>query len=361
MATSNLFLAKRMNFLALEHLSRQMASSKDPQASKQALETLVKELGVDPSNKADVYKYGMDANLSELAIAGSDVIGSMTSSKRPPAAGPDDFQTSAKFLKYVEVVRKKGAFNGMEEDSPEYKETMEKVKCAYVDKFEPKKPQLSPEEAEKAAEAFKLEGNDKLQASDYAGAIACYDQAIEMSPSGPNTHIYLSNRAAAFTHLKDFDKASADCSAAIALKPDFAKAYSRLGHAQLSLGLVEEAQKSAERALELDPSNGVALVTLEKIRAQQQPTTTTTSRTNRSGGGGDGGRGMPPGMPRGFPGGGPGGLDMAAMMNNPMIAQMMQDPSMMAMAQQMASDPNAMANIMNMMGGGGGAAGRGRQ
>jgi small glutamine-rich tetratricopeptide repeat-containing protein alpha len=354
---SNVFLAKRVDFLTLEHLSRRVSEVKDPErakACKDALDTLSKQLGVDPKNKSDAYKYGTDASVTELVLAGSEQFGS-SSHKR---VADDDFQSSAKFLKYLDVVKKKGAFDGMAEDSKEFKETMEKVKRAYLDKFEPKKAQLSPEEAEKSAEAFKLQGNEKLGASDYQGAIALYDQAVEVSPNGPNTHIYLSNRAAAYTHLKDYEQAAADCSAAIALKPDFAKAHSRLAHAQLSMGMTEEAQQSAERALELDATNGVALATLDKIRSQQQPTTTSRGR---SAGGRPGG--MPSGMPAGFPGGGlPGGMDMASMMNNPMVAQMMQDPQMMAMAQQMASDPNAMANLMGMMGGGaGGGGGKGRR
>jgi len=364
MSHPNLFLQKRIDFLALEHLSKRVASeAKDADkaaACRQAIETLAKELGVSPASKSDAYKYGSDATLSELILAGSEQVGS-SSNKRP---ADEDFQSSAKFLKYVEKVKSKGVFSGMTEGSPQYLETMEKVKKAYLDRFEPQQPKLSREEAEKAAEALKQQGNEKLTNSDYEGALSCYNQAIDLCPDGPNTYIYLSNRAAVYTHMKEFDKAAADCSAAIALKPDFAKAYSRLANAQLSLGQTEEARKSAERALELDPTNGVALATIEKIRSsQQQQQQQATAR-----GAGGRGRGMPQ-MPGGFPGGlpgmgagGPGGMDLAGMMNNPMVQQMMQDPQMMQMAQEMAKDPNAMANMMNMfgLGGGGGGAGRGR-
>jgi small glutamine-rich tetratricopeptide repeat-containing protein alpha len=360
---TNVHFAKRVDFAALEHLLKRCGDVKDQEgakAVKAAIETLAQALHVDPKSKSDAYKYGTDASLSELVVAGLEKLGS-SSHKR---VSDSDVFATAKFAKYIESVRKRGVFDNVMENTPEYDAIMEKVKNAFVSKFEPSKPKLTKEDAEKLAETLKLQGNDKLTASDYPGAAALYDQCIELSPDGPNTHIYYSNRAAAYTHLKEFEKAAEDCAAAIALKPDFAKAHSRLGHAFLSLNRFEEAQSAAERALELDATNGVALATLDKIRSLQQ-TTTTSSRGKA--GGRSGAPQMPAGMPRGFPGGmpgmppgGPAGMDMASMMNNPMVQQMMQDPSMMAMAQQMMSDPSAMANIMNMMGGAGGGGG-GRQ
>jgi small glutamine-rich tetratricopeptide repeat-containing protein alpha len=345
--TTNLFLSKRTDLLSLDHLTKRCTEiSSDPETVKQcklALETLSRALNVNPSSAQDKYRYGLDASLAELIVAGSETFGSNSVKLSASASTEESVEQSARFLKYLEVVKKKGAFGDLVEGTPAYNETMEKVKQAYVQKFEPKKEKLSSEDAEKAAEAAKLQGNDKLQALDYAGAIQCYDQALEHSSEGPNSHIFLSNRAAAYTHLKDYEKAAADCSAAIALKPDFSKAHSRLAQALFSMGQLEEATKSAQRAVDLDAGNTVAVQLLEKIRSSAPSSAATTRAAPRGGRPAGGMPQMPPGMP-----------DMSSIMNNPMFASMMQDPQMMAMAQQMASDPNAMANLMNMMGGAGG-------
>ena len=47
------------------------------------------------------------------------------------------------YMKYLELVKSKGAFKDQTEGTPEYAQTMEKVKTTYMEKFEPKKPQLS--------------------------------------------------------------------------------------------------------------------------------------------------------------------------------------------------------------------------
>ncbi|KAH9260354.1 hypothetical protein BASA81_001524 [Batrachochytrium salamandrivorans] len=345
-APKNLFLGKRVDLLALDHLSQRCSSLDQEQSKrvKEALQVLSQALGVDANNKSDKYKYGLDATLSELVSAGGQLLGS-NSASQPTSATPateDVFQTS-KFIKYLDLVKKKGAFDQLgEESSPEYQAMLEKVKAAYVQKFEPSKPQLSVEEAEKQAEAKKALGNEQLAKKDFTGAVELYSQALELSSNGPNSHIFLSNRAAAYTYLEDFEMACADCHQAIALKPDFSKAHSRLASAEMSLGNAEAAKQSATRALELDPQNGVAIALLEQLRKESSQ----VKRQAAPAGGG--------GFPGGFPGmGGGGGMpDLAAMMNNPMMAQMMKDPAMMAMAQQMASDPNAMKNLMGMMGGG---------
>lgn len=338
-APRNLFLGKRVDLLALDHLSQRCSSLDQEQSKrvKEALQVLSQALGVDASSKSDKYKYGLDASLPELVSAGSQLLGSNSAAKPASTPAEDVFQTG-KFIKYLDLVKKKGAFAQLgEESSPEYQAMLEKVKAAYVQKFEPSKPQLSLEEAEKQAEAKKVAGNDLLAKKDFTGAVELYTQALELSPNGANSHIFLSNRAAAHTYLEDFELACADCHQAIALKPDFSKAHSRLASAEMSLGNADAAKQSAARALELDPQNGVAIALLEQLRKESSQ----VKRQAAPGGGGFPGMG---GMGGGMP-------DLSAMMNNPMMAQMMKDPAMMAMAQQMASDPNAMKNLMGMMGG----------
>lgn len=103
------------------------------------------------------------------------------------------------------------------------------------------------------AEALKAEGNKHLTDNRYEEAAKCYSQAIVLWPSNA---VYHSNRAAAFTHLQKFDAAIADCKKAIEIKPDFSKAYSRLGTAHFQAGRYKAAiDEGYKKALELEPSN----------------------------------------------------------------------------------------------------------
>ena len=52
----------------------------------------------------------------------------------------------------------------------------------------------------------------------------------------PGNAIYLSNRAAAYTHLNSFEMACQDCEEAILQDKGYAKAYSRLGFSHYQLG-----------------------------------------------------------------------------------------------------------------------------
>lgn len=121
----------------------------------------------------------------------------------------------------------KGFFRGTEPGEPEYKERYRKMVLRFKDKVKgqqqqppsgdaasakapPPAPSAAAEAAaaavsaedEDAAEAFKNEGNVKLQAKDFDGAVASYTAAIQKSPDGPKSHIYFANRAAARQYLK---------------------------------------------------------------------------------------------------------------------------------------------------------------
>lgn len=81
--------------------------------------------------------------------------------------------------------------------------------------------------------------------------IKAYTQAIEASP---DYRSYF-GRASAYRQLQEYDKAAADYSKAIALKPESAAAYHDRAICQAHLGLDSAAAEDYDRALELDPTN----------------------------------------------------------------------------------------------------------
>jgi small glutamine-rich tetratricopeptide repeat-containing protein alpha len=133
--------------------------------------------------------------------------------------------------------------------------------------------------------------------------------------------------------LDQYDLAIQDCRTALALDPNYAKAYGRMGVALSCQNRYDQAVEAYKRAVELDPGNdsykGNLTIAEEKLREAQENA---------------GGAGGIPGMFNsnliesflGFPGfGALGGL--GGMFNN---------PQMQEMAAQMMTDPN----IQNMMG-----------
>lgn len=162
------------------------------------------------------------------------------------------------------MVSAKGYFKGVEEGSEGYDERMGKLVAKFrarteaasggpaVEEAGSSAPRSAPAPAaapavaraaaaapstgakaadEKRAEEVKGEGNKLLLAKDYEGAERCYSEALDLSPSGPNSHVYLCNRAAALCYLGRNDDAVVDCQEAIDLNPAYAKAYTRLGYA----------------------------------------------------------------------------------------------------------------------------------
>lgn len=117
------------------------------------------------------------------------------------------------------------------------------------------------------AEYCKDLGNKALAEDKLEAAITCYTGAIDLSPDGPLTHIYLANRAAANTKLGEWSKVEEDCLAALELRPDYVKASNRLAAAYHQQGKTAEAQRVYEGVLLRDPSNAVALAN----RAKEQP------------------------------------------------------------------------------------------
>eukprot|EP00924_Labyrinthula_sp_SR-Ha-C_P005303 augustus_masked-scaffold_1-processed-gene-27.8-mRNA-1 protein AED:1.00 eAED:1.00 QI:0/-1/0/0/-1/1/1/0/325 len=239
------------------------------------------------------------------------------------------------FNKFFNNVSSKGYFKDTEENTEAYLSKLEKLIAKYESKFPNKVEEASKE---KEAEEFKVEGNALLGQGKVNESISSYSKAIEVSPTGTNSHIYYSNRAAAYLRQENeeaWKKAIEDCNLSIGLNSKYTKSFTRMAQAYINLGQNDEAEKNLKLCLELDPENTVANNLMNSL--------TSTKSTAPVTGGMPGLGGMPGmgGMPN-LGGMDFSNLDLNAMMNNPMVKQM---------AEQMSKDPSMMENMAKMMGG----------
>jgi small glutamine-rich tetratricopeptide repeat-containing protein alpha len=176
------------------------------------------------------------------------------------------------------------------------------------------------EENKARAEQAKNEGNALLGKQDNQGAAAKYTEAINLNPQHA---IYYANRAAAYVNLKEYRKAVADCRASIAIDPAYPKSHYRLGQSYAALNEYEQALDAFNDALERSGKDDGMKVTIReqiavctrKMNAQQ------VGEAQPHAGGADPFAALS-GMMGGA--GGPGGMDFGALLNNPMISNMMQ-------------------------------------
>jgi small glutamine-rich tetratricopeptide repeat-containing protein alpha len=197
-----------------------------------------------------------------------------------------EMQSNPKFESFVSAVVSRGYFEGVKEDDLDYLQRYAKL----LSKFSQKLSQPSVEDAEKQAEEYKLKGNAAINAKDYQAAVDYYGEALKLSSEGPSSHVYFSNRAAAYCHLNKYKEAVDDCLSSVTLSPDYVKAYSRLGLSYFFLEKYEEAVDAYERAAELEPDNKgtqdslrQAKNKLKKIRAKETDVATPTAAASTAG------------------------------------------------------------------------------
>ena len=116
------------------------------------------------------------------------------------------------------------------------------------------------------AERLNTQGNELMQKKQFSQALVLYTAALKKCPSGPNTHVYYSNRSAAHLSLGDAEFSIQDSKLALTIRPDYVKARARLGLAHYALGRYEEAVESYEAALDLEPDNDWVKKQYEKAR-----------------------------------------------------------------------------------------------
>lgn len=181
------------------------------------------------------------------------------------------------------------------------------------------------------AEEFKAQGNKALQAGNVTQAIEFYTKAI--NTDGTNA-IYYSNRSAAYLKQGNASNALSDAESCIALKPDFAKGYSRKGAALHGLKRYNDSIKAYEDGLAKFPGDKGLVSGLEQVKNE------------KTGGFRPGGGGMP-----GMPGANP----MASLFGPELIARIamdpklrvyLDDPDFMSKLKLLQSDPNQISSML---------------
>ena len=201
----------------------------------------------------------------------------------------------------------------------------------------------SSEELKKKADGLKGQGNAAMQQRDYATAIDFYTQALELQPLNP---IYLSNRAAAYSGAGRHEEAKGDAEMAVAADPKFAKAWSRLGLAKFALGDAKGSMEAYQKGIDAEGSGGSGAMrkgyetAKRKFEEEGGDMNEVESDLSRDADTGGPGGGLPDlsslaGM---FGGGGGGMPNLSEMMNNPMMRQM---------AQNLMSNPDMLNNLMS--------------
>ena len=118
------------------------------------------------------------------------------------------------------------------------------------------------------AERMKGLGNRHMANQEYGRAYNAYSAALQLSPVGPSSHVYLSNRAAALLSLRRYSAAAVDARRAVALAPSFGKAQARLGQALYFLRDYRAAVSAYGEAIRHEPENQVTITYLGKARAK---------------------------------------------------------------------------------------------
>lgn len=219
------------------------------------------------------------------------------------------------------------------------------------------------------AEALKQEGNLAIRSKDFQLAVDKYTEALKLVPE--NT-IYLCNRAAAYTSMKDYTNAAKDSEFASQLDPSYAKAWSRLGLAKFALGDYKGSLEAYKAGLALEPENDTMKKGLEGAQAKVESDMMSSLGDLAGSSGASAGASGAGAAPGGFDfsnlasmfggAGGAGGMGgLAEMMNNPQIMQaasemmknpnairdMMSNPQVQNMAKSMGLDTSSMDSMMN--------------
>lgn len=169
------------------------------------------------------------------------------------------------------------------------------------------------------ANKYKALGNECFSAKKYEEAVQHFSKAIELNS---NDHVFFSNRSACYASLEEYEKALEDADRCVSIKPDWSKGYLRKGLAEFYLEKHEEAEKTYQKGLELDPSNQQLKEGLDRVKESKESDS-------------------------GFGGGNFMQQAFAKLLTNPETAAYFQDPEFMKKLTAIQKNPQSMSLYMN--------------
>jgi len=186
-----------------------------------------------------------------------------------------------------------------EHRTPEVKTLLSEVERLI--KEEERKEYVNPELAEKEKEL----GNEFFRRGDFSTALKHYTEAIKRNPDDAKLY---SNRAACYTKLAAFDLGLRDCEMCVKLDEKFIKGWVRMGKILQGMQQQSKALVSYQKALEIDPQHAEAL---EGYRACTMSVHSNPEEVWKKA------------------------------MSDPEVQQILKDPAMRIILEQMQSDPKA--------------------
>lgn len=113
---------------------------------------------------------------------------------------------------------------------------------------------------------FLTEGETRLAAQDWDGAVAAFRRAVSAAPSSAVAHNKL---GVAYVHARRWDAAFEEFSRAIGFDPLYAQAHSNLGNIYRERGRLDEAVLCYKKAIAADPDYWIAHQNLGVVYKQQ--------------------------------------------------------------------------------------------